>query len=400
VRVTREGASERALLLCVHDESAQAEVELLDGTEALVQLASLRQLRSFELAPAGAAGQYAVAFAERCKTHGNALFKLRDLSAALEFYLQGSRALRDDAPVAEGSRCVVLPASNGRAQGLRCAMVLTRDVERCEVLYESLTPPAARPGRVTDAAEPSSADSRVGGGWLSWLTGSRDSGVAPAAEVKSASVAEQVAAILRRLDAADRCTGDGIADAGVAEASEAGLGRRGSECGEQSDEEEELPVSRLLPVHPAAAALQCALYLNSARCSLLSGAWAAALARAARVDRIAALVAGEKKTQEAEQCAVYRRTALVLSARAALGARRFGLAVGFASALLDAPTAGAADVRREVRGLVTEIERKRVALARSNKRLAREVSAWVEEAMQAGEVSGAARGLHTAADEE
>jgi hypothetical protein len=101
---------------------------------------------------------------------------------------------------------------------------------------------------------------------------------------------------------------------------------------------------------------------------------------------------------------VYSRTALILSARAALGGHRFRLAVRHASALLDAPCppgkAAAAEARREVRGLVADIERKRAALARSNRRLAREVSAWVEEAMHAGQASGAARGLQTAAEEE
>lgn len=423
VRVTRAGASERALLLCVHGESAQAEVEMFDGTEALVPLVSLLPLESFELGPVDAAGLDAVAFADRCKARGNMLFKLRDLAAALEFYLMGSRALRDDAPLAEGSRCVVVPAGNGRPQSLRSAMVLTRQGDRCEVLYEPPSPPVARPVRVakSGAAGPSAGDCQpaAGGGWLSWLTSSNQSSAPaqatgcstssheyPAAETASSSVAEQVAAIFHRLDAAEACGGGRGADAGASGV--AGLGRGAgsagcggeSEGGECSDEEEDLPVSRLLSVHPSAAALQCALYLNSARCSLLSGAWAAALARAARVERIAAGVTGA----QGDQCAVYRRTALVLSARAALGASRFRLALRHASALLDAPCphgeTGAADARREVRGLVTEIERKRAALVRSNKRLARDVSAWVEEAMHAGEASGAARGLHTTADDE
>jgi len=157
VRVTRDGgASERALLLCVHEDTQQAEVEILDGSELLVSLESLRPLEDFEASPAVGAGANAVACAEQCKAHGNALSKLRDRSAALEYYLRGSRVLRDNAPITEGARCLVVGSANARsvvltggargggssppAAQLRLALVLTREAGRCEVLYEPVAP--------------------------------------------------------------------------------------------------------------------------------------------------------------------------------------------------------------------------------------------------------------------
>ena len=70
------------------------------------------------------------------------------------------------------------------------------------------------------------------------------------------------------------------------------------------------------------------------------------------------------------------------------------------SALLDAPlpTDAPAAALKELRLLLGEIERTRLELHRSNKRLAREVSAWVGEAMQAGQKSVAAEALHQADD--
>ena len=122
------------------------------------------------------------------------------------------------------------------------------------------------------------------------------------------------------------------------------------------------------------------------KCSLQQKDWGAALARAGRAERIAA----HDRTDPARTAAL-RRTAVVVSSRAALGMQRFGAATGHASRLLALPPpkaeAAAAAALKEGRLLVADIQRRVAEVKRSNKRLAKELSAWVNAAMSASEHS-------------
>ena len=69
--------------------------------------------------------------------------------------------------------------------------------------------------------------------------------------------------------------------------------------------------------------------------------------------------------------------------------QRFGMATTYAARLLVVPTpedaAAAAAATKEVKGLLRDIQRRVVEVRRSNKRLAKELSEWVQSAMQASE---------------
>ena len=95
VRVTTSDGARRALLLCVHD--ATVEVEYETGGEAVVPLSAISALLPFEDSLARAADETAIAYAERCKSEGNSLYKLRDASAAAARYADGANALQQAA---------------------------------------------------------------------------------------------------------------------------------------------------------------------------------------------------------------------------------------------------------------------------------------------------------------
>lgn len=69
--------------------------------------------------------------------------------------------------------------------------------------------------------------------------------------------------------------------------------------------------------------------------------------------------------------------------------QRFGLATTYAARLLAAPTpadaAAAAVATKEAKGLLRDIQRRVAEVRRSNKRLAKELSEWVQSAMQASD---------------
>ena len=80
-----------------------------------------------------------------------------------------------------------------------------------------------------------------------------------------------------------------------------------------------------------------------------------------------------------------QRTALIVCARAALGAQKFGLAINFAGRLLATPLPPDADVgaaAKDIRTLLRDMQKRLTEVKRSNKRLARELSEWVTVAME------------------
>ena len=130
VRVTTSDGARRAFLLCVHD--ATVEVEYETGGEAVVPLSAISALLPFEDALPRGADETAVAYAERCKSEGNSLYKLRDASAAAARYADGANALQQAAPVAVGGRALVKCGNRVRGAFVTCMDVATADVE-----YES-----------------------------------------------------------------------------------------------------------------------------------------------------------------------------------------------------------------------------------------------------------------------
>ena len=77
---------------------------------------------------------------------GNSVFKLRDSSAAIEYYVAALKALQADAPLSAGARCLVKPAS-GQSGPLRSAMALTFDDTSVDVEYERDANSVASGGR-------------------------------------------------------------------------------------------------------------------------------------------------------------------------------------------------------------------------------------------------------------
>ena len=157
---------------------------------------------------------------------------------------------------------------------------------------------------------------------------------------------------------------------------------------DDDDEEDGVPRERVaLVVHKSEPALQCTLLLNSSKCSLMCCHWSAAIARAGRAERIAA-----HDTVDATKSLTQRRTALVVCTRAALGWQRFGLAATYVARLLSAPlpseAAAAASAAKEARSLLRDIQRRVHEVRRSNRRLAKDLSEWVQSAMEASDQEG------------
>ena len=325
VRVSDGAASSRrALLLCLHAEGCDVEFEGTDEEESNVRLSRITTLLDFEVGSARGATESAndtfdtppaPARAEQHKQQGNQLFKLHDHAAAAEEYAAGLRALRLEARLSTGARCLVKPAEGGGKVRGALLMVLNEDEGTADLLFEATSCPPL------------------------------------------ATLAE-----------------------GLAEGEEA------EEAVADVDEEEDgVPVARLIAIHPRRPALQCALSLNLARCSLVAQDWAVGLARARRAEVIAA-----HDTVEPLAAAPLRRTGLFLSARAALGMQRFGQAASLTARLMaaapegddPADVAAAAAVRRDARLLLREIQTRSAEVRRSNKRLAQAVGKWVATAME------------------
>ena len=96
-----DALSRRALLLAEDGDAFELEYECGDCEEAVVSVARLSALLPFEESAALAAdpSEGAVAQAERLKAQGNALFKLRDATAALGQYVAALKVLQADAPL-------------------------------------------------------------------------------------------------------------------------------------------------------------------------------------------------------------------------------------------------------------------------------------------------------------
>ena len=127
-----EGVSRRALVLALDGAShLEIEYEGSDGEEAVVSTERCSPLLPSELVSDLADDLAPAARAERLKSLGNDLFKLRDASAALEQYVSALRCLATDAPLSAGARCLIRAAGGqGAAPGqggaptrgpLRCA---------------------------------------------------------------------------------------------------------------------------------------------------------------------------------------------------------------------------------------------------------------------------------------
>ena len=127
VRVTTSDGARRALLLCVHD--ATVEVEYETGGEAVVPISAISALLPFEYSLERGADETAIAYAERCKSEGNSLYKLRDASAAAARYADGANALQQAAPVAVGGRALVKCGNRVRGAFVTCMDGATADVE-------------------------------------------------------------------------------------------------------------------------------------------------------------------------------------------------------------------------------------------------------------------------------
>jgi len=330
VRVTLDdNLRRRGTVLCIHAENGTCEIEFDDGTEAVVPMTSTQPLLEWERAGSGVSTA-GPSRAEELKAQGNELFKLRDAEAALQRYMSALREL--SCPLTPGSRCLVKPVEgNGAA---RAALVLTLDPDGAalDVEYEPNLHAAASRAAVSER--------------LSHL-------------LRQATVTAQ---------SEEQCRREEEAEDGMGEVEEDGVAR-----------------SRVvLVVHPTHGSLQVAVLLNMAKCSLLSRDYGAALARAGRAERIAA-----NDQTEPARTALMRRTAIIVSARASLGMQSFGAATTHASRLLALPlptdTAGAtaAVALKEGRQLVVDIQRRVTEVRRSNKRLAKELAAWVSAAMDA-----------------
>jgi hypothetical protein len=411
--VAADGVSRRALILAFDGEDrAEVEYEKSNGEEDVVPIARCSALMPFEESPAPQLP--AAEAAEQHKAYGNSLFKLRDAAAALEQYVLGLKRLQADSPLSTGARCLIRPADGdpaGRAaiggHALRSAMVLVMEEDgSSDVSYER-DDATAQPGG------PVGGGGGGGGGGVSQRLqqllrsaesiDDSDGGAAASTETQmaacsggggAAAVAGTEGSLSSRLAGwmPWRWAGADVdSRSGTAGTSRGGQQpEEGEEQGGEEEEEEEEGVARervVVVVHGRQPALQCALLLNSAKCSLLVRDWGAALARASRAERIAA-----HDVVEAGKTRLLRRTALAVCARASLGMQRFGRATTYAARLLAADTPptpeGGAGATKEVRSLLRDIQRRAAEVKRSNQRLAKSVSSWVAAAMEESDQTG------------
>ena len=203
-------SARRALLLTLASDTSTCEVEY-DGGEEESDVASSRvtPLLEFELASAAPPGETQGAYADRCKVQGNALFKRKDLAAAAEMYTSALRALQSEAKLSTGGRCLVKPAEGDASRGgtgsrVRAALVMILDDD--DGTADLLYEATSRP--------------------------------------PLARLAEDVQSL------------------------EEGDDDEAAEAAAVDEEEDGVPVARLIPIHATRPALQCALCLNLARCSL------------------------------------------------------------------------------------------------------------------------------------
>ena len=316
--------------------------------------------------------------AERLKTQGNALFKLRDATAALGFYVAALKSLQADAQLSAGVRCLVKPAEGAGSNLLRSAMVLTVDDGSVDLSYEPDAVAAATDG--SDVAKRLQSLLRLAEDTTAIDEGA-SSGIAPSlAAARAPGGADAPPASSRGSWWPSSRWFSSDADGAAAD----GDDDDDKDDDEGDDDEDGVARDRIVLVaHGKQPSLQCALLLNSAKCSMLTKDWPAALARALRAERLAA-----HDTVEPSKTRQHRRTALVVCARAQLGMSKFGKAITYAAKLIaaapDAADAQAA-AAKEVRTLLRDIQRRAAEVKRSNKALAKSLSEFVEQAMAASE---------------
>lgn len=311
MRATQADGSRRlALVLCAFPHSDSYQIEYDDGSEAILPASALSPLLPWESSPSPespAPLEDALALAERLKAQGNQLFALKDFASALRQYVLALKTIGADASLSPGARCLVRRGEGSNAPP-RAALVLTIDRQTVEEsklpLYSSLHPHSI------DLHLPNSLPRALADGGTLCLEyePSLSSSLLPA----HGALSERLVSLLSKAER--MAVGEGIG--------EMGYGKETEESGEQAGivEEDGVPVSLVVMViHQRAALLQCALLLNASKCSLACREWGAAAARAARAELIAAGHVGE-----VERAAALRRTALLVSARAALGMQRFG----------------------------------------------------------------------------
>ena len=284
VRVTVDGAdgkvSRRALVLTIDDDDT-LECEFRGETEEVrVQASTCTPLLPFELAEGPVD-------AETRKAQGNELFKLRDASAALEQYVLGLKSMQSDAPLSVGCRCLVKASSSphqsqggsraGRSLLLRSAMVLAVDESdgRVDVSYEpdASTNPSRGMGTSGSVLLVLSGPSRRAA-----LAGSASAGGGHRRSERGRGVESGDSAMQASSSAAQASSsfGDWMPWrwAAAAAALPTTTPRADHEQEEEQEEEEEedgvAPDRILLVVHSTQPALQCALLLNSAKCSLMA----------------------------------------------------------------------------------------------------------------------------------
>ena len=360
-----DGLARRALVLTFEGtDLVELEYEQPSGEEEVVPLSRCSALLPFE--EVGFQGLDA----EALKSNGNALFKLRDASGAIECYVAGMRCLQT-APCV-GARVLVKATGNNQNSVLRSALVLSMDLDgTLDICYEpdlpqgnGLSRGGAVPQRLQALLQQAEAID----------SSSSHGGASGASSKKDGNNCEEAGASATAGSSWWPSTVFGPRNTNPVDA-------QSVSSDDQSDEEEENGVARervVLAVHGTQPSLQCALLLNSAKCSLLSNDWAVAHARALRAERIAA-----NDAKEPSKTLQLRRTALIVAARASLGMQRFSRATTYAGHLLAAPVPaeGTTSAAKEIRTLLRDIQRRAAEVKRSNKALAKSLSTWVATAM-------------------
>ena len=324
MRVTADdGSKQRALVLCTMDDKHQCgyQVEYDDGTEAVVPVESVQPLFDWEYEAASEEVTKSDAIArhtaaERLKSQGNELFKLKDSAAALQRYMLALRELQADCRFEPGARCLVKPPE-GVSGVPRAALLLTveTDGSAADLEYEpALSGAYSGRGAVSDRLSCLLEQAaQVQAGEALAASGEDEA----ACEVEEDGVPRgRVAMLVHHEHAALQCVAHSISSR--PQPPHALISpRRTTKCALVLV----LPTTngRAPFVHLPRARNRCALLLNMSKCSLLQKDWGSALARAGRAERVAA-----HDRTDPPRTAALRRTAVVVSARAALGMQRFG----------------------------------------------------------------------------
>ncbi|CAM9145730.1 unnamed protein product [Pylaiella littoralis] len=158
-------------------------------------------------------------------------------------------------------------------------------------------------------------------------------------------------------------------------------GSKGEQQGEEDDEEDGVEADRVLGV-PSSPCVWCAARLNLARCSFRRGKQEEVVEACTLVLSLARLTMAEKKRSRDERAKLraHCMTALRMRGGSHLAQHRVGLARKDARSMVRS-SGDNEESRTQAARFEAEVERKAKALLKANRKLAKDVTQWVDASM-------------------